>query len=607
MLKFLKKNVKNNNNSEKKQNSNSGLKKIFSYLIKYKTKLFFVIIFTIASTCFTIIGPNIIGDIVTDIFDGVLDKVNGGSGIDFSIITTSTIILIVVYILSMVFSVIQGFFMTYISNDISFDLRENISKKINKLPMKYFDNKNKGEVLSLLINDVDTLTQALNQSISTIITGVITIIGITIMMFVINVNMAWVSLIIIPFSLIILRVIVKNSQKHFKEQQDHLGHVNSYVEEYYSGHDVVKAFTAENLVVKNFRELNDDLYESSWKSQFFSSVMFPLMQLIGNFGFVIISVYGGYLTVQSKLKVGDILTFTQYIRLFTQQLSQLSQVVGSVQLAIAASNRINDFLELEEEVICSVKRPLSIKNIKGSIEFKDVCFGYTDNKLIIDNFSVSVKQGQKIAIVGPTGAGKTTIVKLLMRFYELNSGKILVDGKDITSFNRNELRSLFGMVLQDSWLFNGSIHDNVSYSKLDATKEEVVEACKIANVDYYINTLPDGYDTIINESIDNISSGEKQLLTIARAILLNPKMLIFDEATSNVDTRTEVLIQKAMDKLMKGRTSFIIAHRLSTIRNADLIIVMDDGKIVEQGTHKKLLRKKGFYAKLYNSQFGDDN
>ncbi len=604
MLKFLK---KKNKNKDKKNVNKSGLKNILSYLGKYKIKVFFVIIFAIASTCFTIVGPNILGDITTEIFEGILDKIGGGSGIDFSFITTTAIILIGIYVLSMIFSIIQGIIMSYVSNDISFNLREAINKKINNLPMKYFDSKNKGEVLSIIVNDVDTLTGALNQSITTVITGLVSLVGISIMMFSIDVSMSLVSLAIIPISLLLLKLIIKKSQKYFREQQDYLGHVNSHVEEIYGGYEVVKAFTAEKKVVKEFRELNNTLYESAWKSQFYSSVMHPLMQLVGNLGYVIVSIYGGYLTVQSKIQVGDILSFTQYIRLFTQQLSQLSQVLSSVQSAIAASSRINEFLELEEEVNCLVKKPLSIKNIKGAIEFKNVSFGYSLDKEVISNFSVKVKQGQKIAIVGPTGAGKTTIVKLLMRFYELNSGKILVDGKDITRFDRNDIRSQFGMVLQDSWLFNGTIFDNVRYSKLNATNEEIINACKTANVDHFVKSLPDGYNTIINEAGDNISVGQKQLLTIARAILLDPKILILDEATSNVDTRTEVLIQKAMDKLMKGRTSFIIAHRLSTIKNADMILVMNDGGIVEQGNHNNLLKKKGFYANLYNSQFGEDN
>ena len=477
-----------------------------------------------------------------------------------------------------------------------------MSEKINKLPMKYFDSQTHGEILSRVTNDIDTLSQSLNQCITQIVSGIATIIGVLIMMISINIPMTIVSILILPLCLGVVGQVVKRSQKYFDEQQASLGNINGHIEEIYGGHDIVKAFNGEEKAIATFNDMNKNLYNSAWKSQFLSMMMHPIMSFIGNFGYVVISILGGYMTVKNRIQVGDILSFTQYVRSLTNQISQLAQVVNLVQSAVAASERVFEFLN-EEEEIQTVDNGINPEYIKGNIEFKNVKFGYNENKIIINNFNAKVKKGQKIAIVGPTGAGKSTIIKLLMRFYDVNSGSILIDGHDIKDFNRSELRSLFGMVLQDTWLFNGTIKDNIRYGKLDASDEEVINACKTASVDHFIKTLPDNYNMMLNEEADNISGGQKQLLTIARVILADPKILILDEATSSVDTRTEILIQNAMDKLMEGRTSFIIAHRLSTIKNADLILVMNDGDIVEQGKHTELLKKNGFYAKLYNSQF----
>ena len=594
----------NRGNAEVEHAKNFGktLKKLISYLGEYKIKLFFVVLFSIASTIFTIVGPKILGNITTEIFNGLIKKITNTGGINFTVIRNTTIILIIIYIVSSIFQIIQGIIMSKVSNDISYKLRNKLSEKINRLPMKYFDSKTHGEVLSVVTNDIDTVSQALNQSVTTIITSVSTIIGVIIMMLTINIPMTIVSVLIVPFCMMILGRVIKKSQKYFSIQQNYLGHVNGHIEEVYGGYDIVKAFNGEDKVITKFDELNDTLYDSAWKSQFLSTAMHPIMGFIGNLGYVIITILGGYMVIKDKIKVGDILSFTQYVRNFTNQISQLSQVINSIQSAVAASERVFEFLDLEEEVI-KVKNPQSIKNITGNVTFDHVKFGYNENKTIINDFSANIKDGQKVAIVGPTGAGKTTIVKLLMRFYELNSGRILIDGKDITKFNRDDIRSLFGMVLQDTWLFNGTIKENIRYGKLDASDYDIKEACKTASVDHFIKTLPDGYDMVLNEEADNISGGQKQLLTIARVILANPKILILDEATSSVDTRTEIMIQEAMDKLMEGRTSFIIAHRLSTIKNADLILVMNEGDIVEQGNHETLLKKDGFYAKLYNSQF----
>ncbi len=587
---------------EKAKNFGKTLKQLLSYLKDYKLAMFFVVIFAIGSTILLIVGPKILGNITTEIFNGLMRKVTNTGGIDFDFINHTVVILIGLYLISALFSAIQGIIMSGVSNDISYRLRNSLSHKINKLPMKYFDSKTHGEVLSIVTNDIDTLSQALNQSITTIITSISTIIGIVIMMISINIPMTIAVVLIVPICMLVLRQIVKKSQKYFAMQQAYLGHINGHVEEIYGGHDVVKAFNAEEEAIEKFDYINQTLYRSAWKSQFLSTTMHPIMQFIGNLGYVVISILGGYMVIKDRIEVGDILSFTQYVRQFTQQINQLSQVMNTVQSAVAASERVFEFLELEEEVQ-EVENPLSTEGLHGNIEFDHVSFGYNPNKIIIKDFCAKVKDGQKIAIVGPTGAGKTTVVKLLMRFYELNSGRILIDGKDMTKFNRSDIRRMFGMVLQDTWLFNGTIRDNVRYGKLDASDTEVKIACHTASVDHFIKTLPDGYDMVLNEEADNISGGQKQLLTIARVILADPKILILDEATSSVDTRTEILIQEAMDKLMEGRTSFIIAHRLSTIKNADLILVMNEGDIIEQGTHDELLKKNGFYANLYNSQF----
>ena len=587
---------------EKAKNFGKTLKQLLSYLKDYKLAMFFVIVFAIGSTILLIVGPKILGNITTEIFNGLMREVTNTGGIDFDLINHTVIILVGLYLISALFSAIQGIIMAGVSNDISYRLRNSLSHKINKLPMKYFDNKTHGEVLSIVTNDIDTLSQALNQSITTIITSISTIIGIVIMMISINIPMTIAVVLIVPLCMLVLRKIVKKSQKYFAMQQAYLGHINGHVEEIYGGHDVVKAFNAEEEAIEKFDHINQTLYRSAWKSQFLSTTMHPIMQFIGNLGYVVISILGGYMVIRERIEVGDILSFTQYVRQFTQQINQLSQVMNTVQSAVAASERVFEFLELEEEVQ-EIENPLSTEGLHGNIEFDHVSFGYNPNKIIIKDFCAKVKDGQKIAIVGPTGAGKTTVVKLLMRFYELNSGRILIDGKDMTKFNRSDIRRMFGMVLQDTWLFNGTIRDNVRYGKLDATDTEVKAACHTASVDHFIKTLPDGYDMVLNEEADNVSGGQKQLLTIARVILANPKILILDEATSSVDTRTEILIQEAMDKLMEGRTSFIIAHRLSTIKNADLILVMNEGDIIEQGTHEELLKKNGFYANLYNSQF----
>lgn len=587
---------------EKPKNFKKTVKKLAKYLKPYRIGILIVLIFSILSTIFFIVGPNILGDAVTLIYEGLISKVTGTGGMNFAKITTTLLTLLILYILSSGFNYIQGFIMNSISVKVSYSLRKDLSKKINKLPMSFFDKKTHGEVLSIVTNDIDTLSMNLSQSLSQLITSVTTIIGVFIMMIRINVTMTFTALLILPLSLFGVAFIVKKSQVLFKRQQDYLANLNGLVEESYSGYDVIKSFTAEEKVLKEFKIRNDKLSDVNWKSQFISSSMHPLMNFIGNISYVVVSILGGYLATKNKITVGNIVSFTQYIRNFNQPISQLAQISSSFQTTVAAAERVFDFLDEQEELSDS-KKVLSIDNIKGNVTFKNVKFGYTEDKTIINDFSIKVKAGSKIAIVGKTGAGKTTIVKLLMRFYDLNSGSILIDNKDIKDFRRKDLRSLFGMVLQDTWLYSGTIEDNIKYGKLDATHEEVVNAARNASVHHFIKTLPDTYNMIINEESDNISEGQKQLLTIARVILKDPKILILDEATSSVDTRTEELIQKAMDKLMEGRTSFIIAHRLSTIKNADLILVMQDGDIVETGNHEELLKQNGYYASLYNSQF----
>lgn len=577
-------------------------KLIKDYLSKYKIRLIIVIIFAIGSTIFSIVGPKILGNATTEIFNGIVSKLSGGSGIDFGKILNILLTLLALYLLSAAFSLIQGFTMTGIAQKLTYKLRNDIATKINKLPMQYFDKRTNGEVLSVITNDIDTLSQNLNQSITQIITSICTLIGILIMMFSISWEMTLVSLIILPVTVLIVSKIVGKSQKYFAKQQDYLGHVNGQVEEIYGGHTIVKAFNGEENAIKDFEKANKELYKSGWKSQFLSGLMHPIMNFIGNVGYVAVAILGGYLAIKGRITVGNIQSFIQYNKQFTQPINQIAQVSSMLQSMVAAAERVFKFLE-EKEEDSTVENPVSTKDLKGNVTFDHVHFGYDEDRIIINDFNAKIKDGQKIAIVGPTGAGKTTMVKLLMRFYDCNSGKILIDGHNIKDFERGELRKMFGMVLQDTWLFGGTVKENIKYSNPDATDAEVIEAAKSALVHHFIKTLPKAYDMVINEESSNISAGQKQLLTIARVILADPKILILDEATSSIDTRTEQQIQSAMDNLMKGRTSFIIAHRLSTIKNADLILVMNHGDIVEQGTHEELLEKGGFYSDLYNSQF----
>ena len=581
------------------------LKKLINYIKEYRVLLLVVVIFTVFSTVLAIIGPNILGDVTTEIFNGLIKKISGTGNIDFKFINKTLKLLLGLYIFSSACTVIQSYIMNSITCKISYNLRKEISEKINKLPMRYFDKYTHGEILSRITNDVDTLSQNLSQSLSQFVSSISTLIGVLIMMFSISFNLTLASLLILPISVIGMGMIMKKSQKFFTRQQENLGNLNGVVEEVYGGHDVVTVFNGQEKAIDDFEKYNDMLFDSGWKSQFISTAMHPMINFIGNISYVLISIYGGYLTIKNKIEVGDILSFTQYIRNLNQSTGNISQIMALLQPTIAAAERVFEFLEAEEEV-SDVSKPVSVKNIYGNIEFKHVNFGYNDNKTIINDFNAKIKDGMKVAIVGPTGAGKTTIVKLLMRFYDVNKGSIEIDGHDIRDFKRSELRSLFGMVLQDTWLFSGTIEENIKYGKLDATIEDVKDACRAASVHHFIKTLPDTYNMVLNEESDNISQGQKQLLTIARVILADPKILILDEATSSVDTRTEILIQQAMDKLMEGRTSFIIAHRLSTIKNADLILVMKDGDIVETGNHKQLLKKGGFYSQLYNSQFEEE-
>ena len=570
---------------------------------KYKIRLIGMMIFAIAGTVFNIVGPKILGKATTELFNGLVAKVNGTGGIDFDKIGRILLWTLGLYLCSAAFSFIQGFIMTGISNDVSYSLRKDISGKMNRLPMEYYESRTYGEVLSRITNDVDTLQQGLNQSITQLITSVTTLIGVFIMMLSINVWMTLCALLILPCSMFIIGKVMKRSQKYFQQQQKYLGDVNGQVEEVYAGQNIVKAFNKEEAVMATFEETNKKLYESGWKSQFFSGMMMPIMQFVGNIGYVMVALLGGFMTIKGAIEVGDIQSFFQYIRNFTQPVQQIAQVTNMMQSAAAASERVFEFLEEEEEEQ-TAEHPVKLENgVEGRVTFEHVSFGYRPDQIIIKDFSEQVQPGQKIAIVGPTGAGKTTLVKLLMRFYDVNSGRILIDGHDIRDFNRRDLRECFGMVLQDTWLFNGTIMENIRYGRLDATDEEVIAAAKAAHAHRFIQTLPDGYNTVLNEEASNVSQGQKQLLTIARAILADNRLLILDEATSSVDTRTEERIQKAMDYLMKGRTSFVIAHRLSTIKDADVILVMKDGDIIEQGNHEELLAMNGFYANLYNSQF----
>ncbi len=587
---------------EKAKDFKGSMAKLFRYMGRYKFRFILMFVFAVAGTVFNIWGPKILGKATTELFSGLVAKVNGTGGINFEKIAMILLGVMILYLASSCFSFIQGFVMTGISNDVTYNLRKDISKKINRLPLNYFESRTNGEILSRVTNDVDTLQMSLNQSMTQLITSVTTIIGVLFMMLSINVWMTLAALLILPVSMVIINFVMKHSQKYFRDQQNYLGKVNGQIEENYGGHNVVKVFNKEQDVVAEFEKDNKKLYESAWKSQFFSGMMMPVMQFVGNLGYVMVAFLGGIFTIKGSIEVGDIQSFFQYIRNFTNPIQQIAQVVNLLQSSAAASERVFEFLEEPEEQQ-TAENPVSVKNLTGDVQFEHVSFGYNPDKIIIHDFSADITDGQKIAIVGPTGAGKTTMVKLLMRFYDVNSGEIMVDGHNIKDFNRSELREMFGMVLQDTWLFSGTIMENIRYGRLDATDEEVIAAAKAAHIHNFIRQQPGGYQMVLDEETSNISQGQKQLLTIARAILADNKILILDEATSSVDTRTEMRIQKAMNNLMKGRTSFVIAHRLSTIKDADLILVMKDGDIIEQGDHKELLEKGGFYAELYNSQF----
>ena len=588
---------------EKAKDFTAAMKKLISYMKRYRIRLAVMMICAIAGTVFNIVGPRILGQATTELFNGLVAKIGGTGGIDFGKIGQILAAVMCLYLFSAAFSFLQGMIMTGISNDVSYSLRKDISVKLNRLPMRYFESRPYGEILSRITNDVDTLQQGLNQSITQLITSVTTLIGVFIMMISINVWMTVCAVLILPVSMAIIGFVMKRSQKYFRQQQAYLGEVNGQVEEVYAGQNIVKAFGQEDNVVAEFEKTNGMLYSSGWKSQFFSGMMMPIMQFVGNVGYVMVALLGGYMTIRGAIQVGEIQSFFQYIRSFTQPVQQIAQVTNMMQMSAASAERVFEFLEEEEEPVTGNVSEGQVPAVTGNVTFDHVSFGYRPDQIIIKDFSAHVKPGQKIAIVGPTGAGKTTMVKLLMRFYDVNSGSIKIDGTDIRDFDRSALRSNFGMVLQDTWLFNGTIMENIRYGRLDATDEEVIAAAKAAHAHRFIMTQPEGYQTMLNEETSNVSQGQKQLLTIARAILADNRLLILDEATSSVDTRTEIQIQKAMDNLMRGRTSFVIAHRLSTIRDADLILVMKDGDIIEQGNHEELLARNGFYANLYNSQF----
>ena len=586
---------------DKATNPKQAIKNLLNFMKPYYKLIFIVFIFAIGSTIFSIVGPKILGNATTELFNGLVKKISGTGSINFTKIGKVLLTLLILYFISLIFSLIQGFIMNHVSQKTGYKLRKKLIEKIKKLPMKYFDNESTGNVLSVITNDVDNLTSGLNSVATQIISSIISVIGIMFMMFSINVTMTIVSLLVLPVSLILIGNVTKKSQKYFKAQQDYLAEVNGNIEEMYGGQSIIKVFNAEEKMINKFSTNNDVLYETAWKSHFLAGLMHPIMNFIGNIGYAIVAILGGYFAIRGRITVGNIQSFISYNKQFTQPLGQVAQISNMLQSMIASSERIFNFLNQEEEL--DEGREKIPNKLVGNVKFDHVKFGYNDDKIIIKDFSIDIKDGQKVAIVGPTGAGKTTIVKLLMRFYELNAGNIYVDNINIKDFKRSDLRSIFGMVLQDTWLFNGTIKDNLKYGNLKATDEEIINASKDAYVDHFIQTQSDGYNMVLNEETNNISGGQKQLLTIARAILVDPKILILDEATSSVDTRTEVLIQKAMDKLMKGRTSFIIAHRLSTIKNADVILVVNNGEIVEQGKHSDLLKKNGFYAELYNSQF----
>lgn len=587
---------------DKPKNFTGTIKRLVSYMGQYKITVGIVILFSAASTVFLIAGPKILGRATTILFEGVMAKITGRGTVDFAAIGKILLTVLILYGLSSFFSYVMGWMMSRVSADISYRFRRDISRKINKVPLKFFDTHSHGDILSRISNDVDTINQTLSQSLTQIITSVITVIGVLIMMFSIDWRMTLVALLILPLSGVLMGIVIKNSQKHFKRQQKYLGTVNGHVEEMFSGHTIVKVFNGEEKSIREFDKQNDVLYSSAWKAQFLSGFMMPMMRFISNVGYVGVSIMGGWLVVQNAIAVGDIQAFIQYINNFTRPLTQLANIGNILQQTAAAAERVFEFLD-EKEEIPETESPVSPAGIKGSVEFDGITFGYDPAAPVIHNFSASVTPGKKIAIVGPTGAGKTTIVKLLMRFYDVDSGKITVDGHEIGQFTRQDLRNCFGMVLQDAWLYNGNLMENIRYGKPDASDGEVIEAAKAARADHFIRALPGAYQFEINEETTNISQGQKQLITIARVILADPKMLILDEATSSVDTRTEILIQEAMDHLMRNRTSFIIAHRLSTVKNADLILVMNEGDIIEQGRHTELLEQNGFYADLYNSQF----
>lgn len=590
--------------AEKAKDFKGALKKLLKYISRYHAALVIVAFFTAASTVFTIIGPKVLGKATTEIFNGLVGKLQGGTGIDFDRIGHIILIMVGLYLVSMVMGYMQGLVMTGIVQKLAFKMRGEISEKINRLPMNYYDKHSFGDVLSRITNDVDTLTQGLNQSVTQLISAAATLVGILVMMLSISPLMTLIALLLLPVSAVGIMMIVKHSQKYFVDQQNYLGDVNGKIEENFGGHNVVKLFTREEIVLKEFNETNEKLYTSAWKSQFISGLAQPVMIFVGNLGYVGVVILGGYLSVKGTIEVGDIQSFIQYVKQFTQPIQQVAQVSNMLQSTMAAAERVFEFLGEEEEVLLAQHHTdKKMEDVQGNITFSHVCFGYYPDKIILKDFSAEVKEGQKIAIVGPTGAGKTTLVKLLMRFYDLNAGDIFIDGINVKEFDKTEIRNAFGMVLQDTWLFKGTIMENIRYGRLDATDEEVIAAARAAHAHHFIQTLPGGYEMELNEEATNVSQGQKQLLTIARAILANKKLLILDEATSSVDTRTEVRIQKAMDNLMKGRTSFIIAHRLSTIRDADIIFVMKDGDIIEQGSHDQLMAVNGFYAELYNSQF----
>ena len=589
---------------EKPKNMKKTVGKLVRYMKPFHAMIIFVIVCALLSAGFSIAGPKILGNATQLIYEGFVAKIQGSGGIDFDGIAKVLLTVLAIYVISAILAFIQGLMMTDVSQKICYKLRKEMSEKIHRLPMNYYDTKTHGEVLSRITNDVDTLGQSLNQSITQLITSITTLLGVLVMMLTISPLLTLVSVVILPISVAMIGFIIKKSQKYFKSQQEYLGHVNGQVEEIYGGHTIVKAFNKENDVIEEFKKTNDVLYDSAWRSQFLSGLMQPVMAFVGNLGYVVVAILGGIMNIKGSMNVGDIQSFITYVKQFTNPIGQIAQVTNMLQSSVAAAERVFEFLDEEEEDQKAVNHaPVSINELSGNVQFENVHFGYNPEKIIINDFSANVSQGQKIAIVGPTGAGKTTMVKLLMRFYDVTSGEIKIDGYNVKDFDRSELREIFGMVLQDTWLFKGSIMENIRYGRLDATDEEVIAAAKAAHAHHFISTLPDGYNMELNEEASNVSQGQKQLITIARAILADNKILILDEATSSVDTRTEEQIQKAMDNLMKGRTSFIIAHRLSTIRDADLILVMKDGDICEQGNHEELMKKGGFYADLYNSQF----